>query len=152
MTCGCLQARGGSNGGAAVGSDDPALRTPDTTPGSVRGRPPPASRWTPVSRASWAPPMPAGRVRSADGSPAGGREQGQTAVRLLPRTLDRRRDVLVAPKQVGGVVASLDRHQPVPGRPRVGLADPRRALLAEEVHVRAAVPLPQRRRELVDPG
>jgi hypothetical protein len=47
--------------------DDPALRTPDTTPGSVRGRPPPASRWTPVSRASWAPPMPALRVRSADG-------------------------------------------------------------------------------------
>src|SRR6266511_1762718 len=63
-----------------------------------------------------------------------------------------RRDVLVAVEQVGRVVATLDRRQPLPGRPRVGLADARRALVAQEVDVRAGVTVSQRRGEPVDPG
>jgi hypothetical protein len=55
-------------------------------------------------------------------------------------------------EQVGGVVAGLDRHQPLPGPPRVGLADARQAVLGQEAHVGAVVPLAQRRRELVDPS
>ena len=52
-----------------------------------------------------------------------------------------RRDVLVALEQVRRVVAALDLGQPVPGRPGVGVADPLRALVAQEVDVGAVVVL-----------
>src|SRR5829696_6401869 len=65
--------------------------------------------------------------------------------------LCRSRDVLVEPEEVGGVVAALDLDEPLPGGARVGRADPRFALLAEEVDVDARVALLQRRREPRDP-
>src|SRR5918994_7159453 len=61
-------------------------------------------------------------------------------------------DVLVAAEQVGGVPAVLDGGQPLPGRPRVGLADAGGALVAEEVDVGALVVLLDGGGEPVDPG
>src|SRR4029450_14124692 len=58
------------------------------------------------------------------------------------------RDVLVAMEQVGRVVAGLDRRQPLPGRSRVGLAEPLLALVDHEADLGARVPLLPRRREL----
>src|SRR5829696_5429317 len=59
--------------------------------------------------------------------------------------------VLVEPEEVCGVVATLDLNEPLPGRARIGRADPRFALVAEEVDVHARVALLQRRREPRDP-
>src|SRR5918998_4458166 len=53
----------------------------------------------------------------------------------------RRRDVLIEPEEVRRVVATLDRGEPIPGRPRVGLADPPLALVAEKVDVHTRVTL-----------
>src|SRR5829696_4479752 len=52
--------------------------------------------------------------------------------------------VLVEPEEVCGVVATLDLNEPLPGRVRVGRADSRFALVAEEVDVHARVALLQR--------
>src|ERR671910_551166 len=65
--------------------------------------------------------------------------------------LCRSRYVLVEPEDVCGVVAALDLNEPLPGRARVGRADSRFALVAEEVDVHARVALLQRRREPRDP-
>jgi len=59
----------------------------------------------------------------------------------FPGTLDGRRDVLVEPEEVGWIVATLDRPEPVPGRPGVGHADACLALVAEEVDVHTAITL-----------
>src|SRR5215211_4630057 len=67
---------------------------------------------------------------------------------LLP---GRRRYVLVEAKEVGGIVATLDLSQPVPGRPGVGLTDAPLALLAEKACVRATVTLTQRLLEVSYP-
>src|SRR2546422_4742014 len=61
------------------------------------------------------------------------------------------RDVLVQPEEVLGVVAALDLGQPVVGSARVGGADPRLALVAEEVDVGAAVGLQNRAQQLPHP-
>jgi DNA-binding MarR family transcriptional regulator len=66
--------------------------------------------------------------------------------------LNRRRDVLVEPEEVGWVVAALDGPEAVPGRPRVGFADSRLAVVAEESDVCAGFALAQRRGEVGDPG
>src|SRR5215204_1695219 len=60
-------------------------------------------------------------------------------------------DVVVVPEQVGRVPAALDRDQPFPGRPRVGLADAGRSVVAEEVHVGAVVDRAQAGREPLQP-
>ena len=59
-------------------------------------------------------------------------------------------DVVVAPEQVGGVIAALDRGQPLPGAARVGLADPVLALVANEVDIDAGDVLADRGDELAD--
>src|SRR5215211_4481958 len=66
----------------------------------------------------------------------------------MASALRRRPYVLVEPEKVHRVVATLDRSEPVPGRTRVGLADPPLALIAEKADVRTAVTLAQRRREV----
>src|SRR5439155_13383534 len=63
-----------------------------------------------------------------------------------------RGDVLVEPEHVRGVVTSLDLGQPIPGRARVGVADPLLALVGEEVDVGAMVVLAERPSETFDPG
>ena len=65
--------------------------------------------------------------------------------------LDRRRDILVEPEEVGGIIATLDLGEPIPGRLRVGLAYPLLALFAQEAHVRTTVALTQSRREITYP-
>jgi hypothetical protein len=57
--------------------------------------------------------------------------------RLGPASPDRRRNVLVQPEQVLGVVAALDLGQASPRRSRVGGAHAVLALVAEEADVRA---------------
>src|SRR6266849_1472035 len=63
-----------------------------------------------------------------------------------------RRDVLVEAKEVGRVVAVLDRGEAVPGVVRVGGAHACRVLVAEEVHVGAGVGLLKRRGEFAEPA
>src|SRR6185437_11535558 len=46
-----------------------------------------------------------------------------------------RRDVLVAPEEVPGIVFGLDGAQPLPGFARIGGADALGAIDAEEVHI-----------------
>src|SRR5215217_554166 len=70
---------------------------------------------------------------------------------LLPGRLGGRGDVLVEAEQVGWVVASFDRGQPIPSRARVGLAESRLAVVAEEVDIGAGVLLTQGGREVADP-
>src|SRR5918993_5914510 len=64
----------------------------------------------------------------------------------------RRRDVVVAPEQVVGVVAALDLDQAVPGRARVGPVDPLGPFVAEEVDIGALVALLEGGGRTVDPG
>src|SRR4029450_11749348 len=64
--------------------------------------------------------------------------------RSCAASLGRRRDVLVEPKQVAGVVAALDRGEPLPRGAGVGGADALLSLVAEEADVRALVVLAQR--------
>jgi hypothetical protein len=68
------------------------------------------------------------------------------------RLLDRRRDVLVEPEQVGRVVASLDRPEPLPDRSWVGSSNSPMTLVPRKVHVRASVLLLQGRGKVRDPG
>ena len=63
----------------------------------------------------------------------------------------RGRDVLVEAEEVVRVVARLDRARAGPRSFRVGRADARLALVAEEVDVRAGVALLQRRGEVASP-
>src|SRR3712207_5685367 len=67
--------------------------------------------------------------------PKGGSEGGDSARRCLltcryPSCDRPRRNVLVESEEVRGVVAALYLGEPLPGRARVGLADPCLALLA----------------------
>src|SRR6185503_13492924 len=63
--------------------------------------------------------------------------------RIMPPTTLRGLDVLVQMEQVGRVVRALDLGQPVVGLARVDrLADPRLALVTDEVDVGAGVRLP----------
>src|SRR5918992_4172795 len=64
----------------------------------------------------------------------------------------RRPDILIEPEEIGRIVAALDNREPLPGRPRVGLADPCLALLAEEADVRTALTMAQGGGEVGDPG
>src|SRR6266511_4976631 len=82
---------------------------------------------------------------------ASGRSHRPPRLRSLG-VLDRWQDVLVEPEQIRGVVATLDRCEAVPGRPRVGVADPRLALVAEEADVCVGFALAQRCGEVGDPG
>jgi hypothetical protein len=66
--------------------------------------------------------------------------------------VDRRRDVVVAPQEVGRVVARLDHREAVPGRPRVGVARSRLAHVAEEVDLGSGVPLLRGSGEAGSPG
>src|ERR671917_375141 len=70
---------------------------------------------------------------------------------LTASVLRHRPYVLIEPEEVGWVVASLDRSEPLEGRPWVGLADAPLPLVAQEVDVRGALTLAQRRRERGDP-
>src|SRR5215204_6472852 len=63
----------------------------------------------------------------------------------------RRRDILVEPEEVGGVIAMLDLSESIPGRLRIGLANPLLALLAQEAHIRTTLTLTQSRREVAYP-
>src|SRR5687768_11426226 len=65
--------------------------------------------------------------------------------------LDRRQDVMVEAEEVGGVIATLDLSEPIPGRLGIGLADRLLALLAKEAHVRTTLTLTQSRREVTYP-
>src|SRR5918995_1379759 len=71
---------------------------------------------------------------------------------LLLGLVGGRGDVLVEAEQVGRVVASFDRGQPVPGPARVGLAEPGPAVVPQEVDIGAGVSLTQRSGEVADPG
>src|SRR5688500_3734166 len=59
-----------------------------------------------------------------------------------------RRDVLVEPEDVVGVVLGLDGRQPVPRRARVGGANPLLAFVADEAGVRAGVAVVERGRKV----
>jgi len=59
---------------------------------------------------------------------------------------------LIEPEEVGRIIVTLDRSKPVPRRLRVRLVDARLALIVKEIDVRGSFTLPQRRRELGDPG
>src|SRR5918994_1822996 len=76
---------------------------------------------------------------SAGSRTPGARGPGRAVRERLRRgLLGRRRDVLVEPEQVAGVVLGLDGGEPVPGLLRVGGAHAVGALVGEEADVGAA--------------
>src|SRR5262245_29899126 len=91
------------------------------------------------------------RQRAGCGSTSRAARSPSAQTCSLPSIPARRWDVVVEPEEVGRVVTTLDRPQPLPCRPWVGRADPRLALVAEEADVRPGVILAQRRREGRDP-
>src|SRR3954464_6281512 len=68
-----------------------------------------------------------------------------------PWPLRRGRDVLVDAEEIGWVVLGLDCSEAVPGCARVCLAQSVRALVVEEVDVRAPITLPKHLHEAHDP-
>lgn len=69
----------------------------------------------------------------------------------MPSTLGRR-NVLVQPENVGGVVLCLDRAQAIPCRVGIGLTDAGGVLVAQESDISAGFAVAQLAREAVGPG